>query len=500
LILTVLIFTGGSNMGSFDYDLGIIGGGAAGLTAAAGGAQFGAKTILIERSGRLGGDCLHYGCVPSKTLIRTAGVWAFAKRSAEFGLPVLTMPAVNLKAVMNRVKEVIDRIQQHDSVERFCGLGAEIRFGAPVFADDHVVTLEGKRISAKNWIIATGSGAVVPPVKGITDVPFWTNETVFSQEILPPQLIILGGGPIGLEIAQAFARLGSRVIIIEFMDQILGPEDSDMADILKARLEAEGIEIHTNTKAVRAESHGSAIILTVAPAAGGGKETNIEGDALFVATGRAPNIEGLGLNAAGVKSTAKGIPTDARTRTNIPHIYACGDVNGQLLFTHVAGYEAGIALTNAVLRLPRKADYSRIGWCTYTDPEVASIGFNEKRARKEGLEYQIIEELFVDNDRALAEGETLGKIKILLNPTGKLLGCQIIGAHAGDLIHEWIIAAAGGVKLSAIAGAVHIYPTMSEISKRAAGKYFSRKLFSDTTKNILRLLFNLKGRACTLKP
>jgi pyruvate/2-oxoglutarate dehydrogenase complex dihydrolipoamide dehydrogenase (E3) component len=487
-------------MGNFDYDLGIIGGGAAGLTAAAGGAQFGAKTILIEKSGRLGGDCLHYGCVPSKTLIRTAGIWALAKRSAEFGLPALLLPPVNLRAVMNRVKEVIDRIQQQDSVERFCGLGAEVRFGAPVFTDDHVVTLEGKRISANNWIIATGSGPVVPPVEGLADVPFWTNETVFSQETLPSRLIILGGGPIGLEIAQAFARLGSRVIIIEFMEQILGPEDADMAEILKTRLETEGIEIHTKTKAVRAESRGSNIMLTVAPAGGGGEETIIEGDAIFVATGRAPNIKGLGLEAAGVISTAKGIPTDARMRTNVPHIYACGDVNGQLLFTHVAGYEAGLALTNAVLHLPRKADYSRIGWCTYTDPEVASIGLNEKRAQKEGIDYQIIEELFVDNDRALAEGETLGKIKILLSPHGKILGCQIIGAHAGDLIHEWIIAMNGGVKLSAMAGAVHIYPTMSEISKRAAGKYFSGKIFSDTTKNILRLLFNLKGRACTLKP
>lgn len=484
-------------MGVFDYDLGIIGGGAAGLTAAAGGAQFGAKTILIEKSDRLGGDCLHYGCVPSKTLIRTAGVWSLARRSHEFGLPALSMPPVDLASVMNRVKEVIARIQHHDSVERFCGLGAEVRFGRPVFADDHVVTLDGNRIAAKNWIIATGSGPVVPPVEGLASVPFWTNETVFSQETLPSRLIVLGGGPIGLEIAQAFGRLGSQVIIVEFMDQILGPEDADMAAVLMTRLEREGLEIHTRTKAVRAESRGSKILLTTAPANSAGEEKVIEGDAIFVATGRGANVGGLGLEAAGVTFTARGIPTDARMRTNVHHIYACGDVNGQLPFTHVAGYEAGIALSNAVLHLPRKADYSQIGWCTYTDPEVASIGLNEKRARKEGMGYQIIEELFVDNDRALAEGETLGKIKILLNTKGKPLGCQIIGCHAGELIHEWVIAMAGAVKLSTIAGAVHIYPTLSEISKRAAGQFFSGKIFSETTKKILRLLFSLKGRACT---
>ncbi|MGA2330852.1 MAG: FAD-dependent oxidoreductase [Syntrophales bacterium] len=484
-------------MEGFDYDLGIIGGGAAGLTAAAGGAQFGAKTILIEKSGRLGGDCLHYGCVPSKTLIRTAGVWSLARRSAEFGLPALSMPPVDLASVMNRVREVIARIQHHDSVERFCGLGAEVRFGRPVFANDHVVTVDGKRIAAKNWIIATGSGPVVPPVEGLAGVPYWTNETVFSQEILPSRLIVLGGGPIGLEIAQAFGRLGSQVIIVEFLDQILGPEDADMAAVLKARLEAEGLKIHTGTKAVRAQSRGSKILLTIAPASSAGEERVIEGDAIVVSTGRAANVGGLGLEAAGVAFTARGIPTDLRMRTNIRHIYACGDVNGQLPFTHVAGYEAGIALTNSVLHLPRKADYGRIGWCTYTDPEVASVGLNEKRARKEGIDCQIFEELFADNDRALAEGETLGKIKILLNPKGKLLGCQIIGSQAGELIHEWVIAMAGAVKLSTIAGAVHIYPTLSEISKRAAGQFFSGKIFSDTTKTILRFLFSLKGRACT---
>jgi pyruvate/2-oxoglutarate dehydrogenase complex dihydrolipoamide dehydrogenase (E3) component len=360
-----------------------------------------------------------------------------------------------------------------------------------------VVTLDGKRIAAKSWIIATGSGSVVPPVEGLAGVPFWTNETIFSQETLPSRLIVLGGGPIGLEIAQAFGRLGSQVIIVEFMDQILGPEDADMAAVLKTRLETEGMEIHTGTKAVRAQSRGSKILLTISPANGSGEENVIEGDAIVVATGRAANVGGLGLEAAGVSFTARGISTDARMRTNVHHIYACGDVNGQLPFTHVAGYEAGIALSNSVLHLPRKADYGRIGWCTYTDPEVASVGLNEKRARKEGIDYQIFEEFFVENDRALAEGETLGKIKILLNPRGKLLGCQIIGSHAGELIHEWVIAMAGAVKLSTIAGAVHIYPTLSEISKRAAGQFFAGKIFSDTTKKILRFLFSLKGRACT---
>lgn len=485
-------------MAGYDYDLGILGGGAAGLTAAAGGAQFGARTVLIEKSDRLGGDCLHFGCVPSKTLIRTAGVWSLARRTADFGLPRLSLRPVDLGAVMDRVQSVVDAIQHHDSPERFCGLGAEVRFGAPRFRDDHVVELDGRRISARNWIVATGSGPAIPPVEGLAQVPFWTNETVFSRRSLPSRLLVLGGGPIGLEIAQAFARLGSKVVVVEFMDRILGPEDADIAEVLKGRLEAEGIEIRTATRAVRAETRGASILLTVAPAGGEGEATAIEGDALFVAAGRKPNIDGLDLAAAGVSFTNRGIPADARLRTNISHIYACGDVNGRLPFTHVAGYEAGVALTNAVLHLPRKADYRKIAWCTYTDPEVASIGYNEKRAREDGLDYRIIEESFADNDRALAEGEASGKIKMLLDSRDRLLGCQIIGAHAGELIHEWVVALAGGLKLSTMAGAVHVYPTRSEISKRAAGRVFAEKLFSDRTKRVLKFLFNLKGRACTL--
>ncbi|MRR14985.1 MAG: FAD-dependent oxidoreductase [Deltaproteobacteria bacterium] len=483
-------------MSGYEYDLGILGGGAAGLTAAAGAAQFGARTILIEKSSRLGGDCLHFGCIPSKTLIRTAKVASLIRRSREFGLPEASLGSVDLGAVMDRVKSVIGKIQEHDSPQRFCTLGAEIAFGEASFADAHSVDLQGRRISAARWIIATGSAPALPPVDGLGSVPCLTNETLFDERRLPGKLIVLGGGPVGLELAQAMGRLGAAVTVVEAADQILGPEDADMAAIIRRRLEQEGITILTSTRAVRAASDGGQIHLTTGDAAGGGIRV-ITADALLAAAGRRPNTEGLGLANAGVVHTARGIPVDARTRTNIPHIYACGDVNGQFPFTHVAGYEAGVALANAVLHLPRRVDYGKIGWCTYTDPEIASIGFNEKRAQKEGIPYRVWEESFADNDRAMAEGETEGKIKLLVSPAGKMLGCQIIGAHAGELIHEWVLSLSGGVKLSTLAGAVHIYPTLAEISKRVSGKPFAEKIFSDRTRSVLKFIFSLKGRACS---
>ncbi len=479
------------------YDLGILGGGAAGLTAAAGAAQLGARTLLIERSGRLGGDCLHFGCVPSKTLIRAAGVWALARRTREHGLPDLDLPPVDLGAVMARVRSVIDRIQEHDSPERFCRLGADVRFGTARFVDPHTVDLEGERLSARAWIVATGSRPALPPVEGLEAAPHWTNETVFSQTELPRRLLVLGGGPVGLELAQAFGRLGSRVTVVEFLDRVLGAEDPDVAAIVRGRLEAEGVAVRTGTRAVRAEAGGPGVRLTVTAARGGGPEEVLEAEALLVAAGRRPNVEGLGLEAAGVEVGPRGIPTNARLRTNVPHIYACGDVNGRLPFTHVAGYEAGIAVANAVMRLPRRADYARVPWCTYTDPEVASVGLNETRAREAGVAYRVVEERFAGNDRALAEGETEGKIKVLAGPRGRILGCQIVGPRAGELIHEWVTAVAGGVRLSTLAGAVHAYPTLAEISKRAAGSFYSPRLFSDRTRSVLRFLFHLKGRACT---
>lgn len=487
----------GGTMAEYNYDFGILGGGSAGLTAAAGAAQFGAKTILVEKAKKLGGDCLHFGCVPSKTLIRTAGVWSLARRAKEFGLPEMELPPVSLAAVMARVRSVIDTIQEHDSPERFCRLGAAVRFGEPRFVDDHTVSVDGDRLTARAWIIATGSSPSLPPVEGLTDVPYWTNETVFSQKELPGRLLVLGGGAVGVEMAQAFRRLGSDVTIVEYADQVLGPEDPDIAGIVHGRLEAEGARILTGTKALSVATNGSSVLLRVGPSTGEGEPRTIEGDVLLVAAGRKPNVEGLELRAAGIEFSPRGVPADRRMRTNVPHTYACGHVNGVFPFTHVAGYEAGIALSNAVLRLPRKADYTKVPWCTYTDPEVASLGLNEKRANAAGVEYRVLTSHFREVDRALAEGETEGKIKVLVSPSGVLLGCQIAGHHAGELIHEWVAAINGGVKLSTLAGAIHAYPTLAEISKKAAGSYYSEKFFSDRTKKILRFLFDLKGRACT---
>ena len=480
-------------MARFAYDIGILGGGAAGLTVAAGAAQFGARTVLIEKRPRLGGDCLHYGCVPSKTLIRSAAVWALARRTREFGLPGLPLPPVDLGAVMDRVRDVVERIQVHDSEERFCKLGAEVRFGRARFVDAHTVEVGGARLSARSWVIATGSRPALPPVEGLSSVPFWTNMTLFSQRSLPARLLVLGGGPIGLEMAQALARLGSRVTVVEHLERILGTEDEDMAAILRERLESEGVALLTGTKAVRVEAAGSGIRLSVLPAAGGATRV-LEADALLVATGRRPNVESLGLDAAGVDFSPKGIPTDARLRTNVPHIYACGDVRGKLAFTHVAGYEGSVALTNAILRLPRKADYTNVPWCTYTDPEVASVGLNEQRAVKAGVAYRVLQEPFSTNDRALTDREPDGKIKVLVSPAGKLLGCQIVGAHAGELIHEWVAVMNGGVSSRPSRRDPRLPDALRDFQagRRVAVR---ERIFSDRARGVLKFLFHLKGRA-----
>ncbi|MEE9496185.1 MAG: FAD-dependent oxidoreductase [Desulfobacterales bacterium] len=487
-------------MAEYDYDIGIIGGGAGGLTVAAGAARLGAKTLLIEKENELGGDCLHFGCVPSKTLIKSAHVYHLMKNAESFGLPKIDLPPVEFGNVSKRVKEVIRTIQHHDSVERFCGLGAQVEFGHPNFTDEHAIRLNGKNYTAKSWVIASGSSAFIPPIKGLDRTPYITNREIFYLDHLPKSMIVLGAGPIGIEMAQAFNRFGTAVTVVDMAPQILPKDDSDLTNEVMEILSAEGVKFYTNHTIEAVNDLGSEREVIVRDKTGkDGNTLRLKAEALLVALGRVANVEGLGLETIGLEHDRRGIKVDQRMRTNHKHIYAVGDVNGGFKFTHTAGYEGGIVVSNAVFHLPRKADFTYIPWCTFTDPPLGNIGMNETMARKAGVDYTVWTEEFKDNDRSQAEGEKTGKIKMILNEKEKPIGVQILGPHAGDLLAEWVAVLNGKVKLATLAAAVHPYPTIGEINKRVAGNFFSPKIFSGKVQKGLKFFFHLKGRACEVE-
>jgi pyruvate/2-oxoglutarate dehydrogenase complex dihydrolipoamide dehydrogenase (E3) component len=484
-------------MTTYDYDIGIIGGGAAGLTVAAGASQLGAKTLLVEREARLGGDCLHYGCVPSKTLIKSAKVAHLLRHAERYGLPALELPPVDFRRVRERIHSVIDTIQRHDSEERFCGLGVKVAFGAATFTDDHTVRIDGAPgVTARTWVVATGSSAARPPIPGLDRTPVLTNRDLFDLERLPASMVVLGAGPIGTEMSQAFTRLGTQVTVVDQGRQILPKEDRDLADTLQRVLESEGVRFQLGCAIEEVRDLGSAREVRVRTAEG--VAMRLTAEAVLVALGRSANTAGLGLDAIGVAHHRRGIQVDARMRTGLKHIFAAGDVAGGPQFTHAAGYMGGIVVSNAVFHLPRKADFTWLPWCTFTDPPLASIGMNEAAAKAAGVDYTVWTEEFQDNDRSLAEGESTGMVKMLLNSSERPIGVQILGPNAGDLIAEWVAVLNGKVKLATLAAAVHPYPTVAEINKRVVGNVFSRKIFSDRVRKGLKLIFQFKGRACTL--
>ena len=480
-------------MSQYDYDIAVLGGGAAGLTVVAGSAQAGAKTLLIEKEGRLGGDCLYYGCVPSKTLIRTAQVARLMRTSQNYGLPAIELPPVDFEKVAERIQSVISRIQKHDSEERFCQLGAKVLYGDAQFIDEHAVRLNGQIYSAHTWVIATGSSPAVPPIEGIDTTDFLTNKDVFSLKKLPRSMIILGGGPIGIEFAQAFSRLGAKVYVVERLGTILGFDDEDMTSALREILEAEGVQFYLDSGVVRVNDLGNEKEVIYKK---GDETKSIRAEAIVVATGRKANLSGLGIESIGVAIERRGLKLDARLRTTQKHIYGAGDVTGTHQFTHAAGYEGGIVVSNAIFHLPRKVNYTYFPWVTYTDPELANIGMNEKAAKAAGIHYTVWTEEFRNNDRSLAEGALTGKIKMLLDDREKPIGIQILGPHAGDLISEWVAILNGNTKLSKVASSIHPYPTLGEINKRVAGAYLAPKIFSEKVKKGLRFFFHFKGRAC----
>jgi len=460
-------------------DILIIGGGSGGLSLAYGASQMGADVTLLEGH-LMGGDCLNFGCVPSKALI-ASGKHAHAMGAgAAFGVTPV-MPEVDYAAAKHHVRSVIDTIAPVDSQERFEGVGVRVIREYGKFISPTEVQGGDTVITARRVVVATGSGPFVPPIPGIDDVPYFTNETIFDLQDQPEHLIVIGGGPIGMEMAQAHRRLGCKVTVIEGA-KAMGKDDPEIAAVVLDNLRSEGVEIVDQAQAEKISgTNGNITVHT--------PKGDFTGSHLLVAVGRKVNIDKLNLDAAGVEYDRTGIKVDANLKSTNRRVYAAGDVAGGLQFTHMAGYHAGILVRSLVLGLPAKASTHHIPWATYTDPELAQVGQTEAQAREvHGDKLTVVRFPYHENDRAIAEGKTKGLIKVMV-VKGKPVGASIAGAHAGELIGMWAMAIANGLKMSAIANTVLPYPTIAEINKRAAGQYFSPKLFdSSMVKRVVRFV------------
>ena len=464
-------------------DLCVIGAGAGGLAVAAGAAQMGASIILIER-GEMGGDCLNSGCVPSKSLLAAARLAHAWRRGGEMGV-VYGPPAIDFGAVGDSVARVIARLAPNDSVERFKRLGVTILRSEAKFVGPRRVRAGDVEIAARRFVIASGSLPIIPPIRGLGDCPYFTNETIFANRTLPRHLIVIGGGPVGVELAQAHRRLGAEVTLVD-AGPLLGRDDRELVALLAGRLADEGIVLHPSAPVAAIERDGDGIAVRLASGA------RIAGSHLLVAAGRRPNIEALDLAAAGIRATGQGITVDARLRSSNRRVFVIGDAAGGPQFTHVALYHAGIVLRNALFRLPARVDYRALPWVTYTDPELAQAGMSEMTARDAyGDKIRVLRWDFSENDRAHTERDTAGRIKVVTKPNGRILGAAILSAGAGDQITAWALAISRRLKIGAMASLVVPYPTRGEAGKRAAGSFYTSTLFGPRTRRVVRLLARL---------
>jgi len=491
------------------YDIIVIGGGSGGLVVAVGAAQLGARVALVEKKA-LGGDCLYTGCVPSKTLIRSARFAADLKRARSLGFAPTSLQFAggDFASITGRVERVVATIAEHDAPEVFRRQGVEIIFGTPRFVSPHELEIEqtteqeqasdggepgGKlRLSARRFCLATGSRPAAPPVAGLNEAGFITNEEVFHLKTLPRRLLVLGAGAIGLELGQSFARFGSHVTIVEAGERVLPKEDEEVSQTLDTLLRAEGIRILLNAKAVRAAgNNGDGKTLAVERRDEHGRATveDLCADEILVAAGRRPNVENLNLEAAGVAYDERRIITDEYLRTTQRHIFAAGDVTGHYPFTHMAAYEASVVIRNALFFFPlrRKTNFRVVPWATYTDPEVARVGLTEREARERygDANIRIYRTAFAENDRAQAEEEPRGFMKFVCNRRNKILGAHIIGAHAGELIHEIVLAMNERLPVTKLGAMIHVYPTLTQVNQRAGLDAVLAKLTAPTVRKIL---------------
>ncbi|WP_299891657.1 FAD-dependent oxidoreductase [uncultured Ruegeria sp.] len=467
-------------MKNLKTDILVIGAGSGGLSVAAGASQMGADVILLEGH-KMGGDCLNFGCVPSKALIASGKAAYGQAHSAVFGVAD-SAPQVDYAAAKDHVRDVIAQIEPMDSQERFEGFGVKVIREYGSFVSPTQVQAGDQVITARRVVIATGSSPLVPPIPGLDNVPFYTNETIFELREKPGHLLIIGGGPIGMEMAQAHIRLGCKVTVIEGM-KALGKDDPEAADVVLDALRSEGVAIHEN--AMVAQIRGSDGAVEVVTENG----EIYAGSHLMLAAGRKANVERLNLEVAGIDRTRTGIKTDDALRTTNRKVYAIGDVAGGMQFTHVAGYHAGIIIRSALFGLPSKAKTNHIPWATYTQPELAQVGLTDAQAHAQhGKNVEIARFDFHHNDRAVAERRTTGFIKVMV-VKGRPVGATIVGHQAGELINLWSLAIANNLKMGQIAAMVSPYPTIGELNKRVAGAYFSPRLFENqTVKRVVRFV------------
>lgn len=461
-------------------DLCVIGGGSGGLSVAAAAAAFGVPVVLIERD-KMGGDCLNTGCVPSKALLAAAKRAAAMQSGEPFGVTAQAVE-IDFAKVHDHVQRTIAAIAPTDSAERFAALGVCVIKGHAKFKDRRTVVVGDIEVRARRFVIATGSTPALPPIPGLDTGRALTNETVFSLTSRPDSLIVIGGGPIGLELAQAFRRLGSAVTVLEAVVP-LAKDDPECAAVVLDQLDRDGVVIQTSVSVTRIEHGNDSVAVTFS---GAGGEQTVEAQHLLVATGRKPTVDGLDLEAARITYDRGGIRVNRRLKTSNRRVYAIGDcAAGQLQFTHAANYHAGLVIRNALFRLPIKVNNDRIPWVTYTEPELAQSGMTEAQARARKLKFRILRWPYRDNDRALAERETHGHIKVIVGPKGKILGAGIVGAQAGELIALWTLAIARGLNIRDLVSTVLPYPTLSEIGKRAAIDYFTPSLTSPWVRRIV---------------
>ncbi|WP_349407416.1 dihydrolipoyl dehydrogenase family protein [Pseudalkalibacillus sp. SCS-8] len=458
------------------YDLIVIGGGAGGLTVAAGAASLGAQVALIEKNELLGGDCLHYGCVPSKALIKSAKeVYTAQKAAEEFGLKINGQPDITV--AMERVKAAISGLQHHDSHERFESLGVDIfseRTGR--FVNPEQLKLDnGKILKGKRFVIATGSRPFIPPIEGIEEVDYLTNETIFNLKELPKRLVVIGGGAIGLEMAQSLARFGSDVTVVETSETLFGREDEEMIPIITNELQKElHFTFNSMAKSVRMTENGTKL-LTIEKE---GNTFDLEADDILIATGRKPNTDNLGLEEIGVKLDKGHVVVNDHLQTTVPNIFAVGDTNGKYPFTHAAGMEGKLVVRNALIGFKGKINYDNLPWVTYTDPEVYHLGMTEKEAMdKYGDSIKVFKVENKEVDRFATDRDEVGLVKVITTQKGEILGAHAVGRNAGDWMQEIVFAKTQGHKIGDLSNVIHPYPTHGAILENTANQYWREKLF-----------------------